>query len=69
MPKGIHLNDFQKDQIVAYKNGGKCIRGIARILHISSNTASNILRQLDREEKEKKTGRQEVNGSRAKETR
>lgn len=57
MPKGIPLSDFQMGQIVAYKNGGKSVREIARILHVSPNTVSNFIRKPDRSGKRKQTGR------------
>ena len=54
MPTAILLNDFQKGKIVAYKNDGKGVREITRMLHISPNTVFNFLRQAYREEKKKK---------------
>ena len=48
------LNDFQKDQFIAYKNGGKGVEEITHMLLISPNPVSNFLRQPDREEKKKK---------------
>ena len=55
MPRGKPLSEFQKGQIVAYKNKGKGVREIARKLRISPNTVSNFIRKPERNRRNKKT--------------
>ena len=51
------VNNFQKGQIVTYKNNGKSVREVVRILHVSLNTFSNFIRKPDINGERKKTRR------------
>ena len=54
---GITLKDFQKGQMVAYKNKSKSVREIACTLPARPNAISNFIRNPDISEKRRKTGR------------
>lgn len=57
IPRGKPLSEFQKGQIVAYKNEGKGVREIVRQLRIIPNTVSNFIRNPESDRRKKKTGR------------
>lgn len=57
MPRGIPLSNFQKGQALAYKETGKGVREIARMLKVGRNAISSFLRNPETHGKKKKTGR------------
>lgn len=57
MPRGIPLKEYQKGQIMAFKNQGKGIREISRILKICPSSISAFLKNPHLHGVKRKTGR------------
>lgn len=57
MPRGIPLNDFQKDQALEFRNQSKSLRHIYKLLKVSKTAIYNYLRNPENHPIKKKTVR------------